>query len=155
LKAVFKYRSTSQALLAVKQQVIDSMPAAERLNITGTPEVIFYELKNKLQYVPDPSGRELLQQLDTLLNLNGNNFHQMAGAGDCDCFTIAALAVLINAGYSDFQVIIAGRSKQAPVHIWCRVAENDSKKWYNFDLTEKTFDNYRYYRFHQKLNFTI
>jgi len=155
VQAVYKYRSTAQALLAVKQQVLDSLPAAARLNIDGTPAEIFYLLKKELQYVPDPAGRELLQQLDTLLNTNGRNFHDKPGAGDCDCFTIAGLAVLINAGYTDLQVVIAGRIQQAPVHIWLRVKEHESAPWLNFDLTQKQFNTYRYYKFHQTLNFAI
>lgn len=155
MQKVFKYRSTAQALLALKQQVIDSMPAAASLNLDGSTKGIFYELKRLLTYVPDPAGRELLQQLDTLLNTNGLNFHQKAGAGDCDCFTIAGLAVLLNAGYTDLQVVIAGHVKQAPVHIWLRVRPLGWPDYLNFDLTQKDFNTYRHYRYHQLLNFAI
>lgn len=151
-----KYRSLEQVLLAIKQQVYDSLPAAERLNIYGTPEEIFNKLKAKLIYTPDPNGNELLQQLDTLLNNNGNNYHGIDGAGDCDCFTIAALATLYNAGYKNLFIVLTGRIyAQPPVHIFAQVFLANRNKLYNFDLTQKEFNTVRHYPYYQRLKFSL
>jgi len=149
-----KYRSIEQALLALKEQVRDSMQAARNLDITGTVKEIFYKLKELLTYVPDPTGRELLQQLDTLLDTNGMNYHGQSGAGDCDCFTIAGLAVLLNAGYENVYVIIAGHTKAAPVHIWVQVRD-DYNRILNFDLTQPEFNSARFYPYFQRLKFNL
>lgn len=156
MQTIHKYRDLEQVLLAMKQQVIDSLPAAERLNIRGTPREIFDSLRSMLYYVPDPQGNELLQQLDTLLNWNGNNYHGLSGAGDCDCFTIAALAVLLNAGYSNLYAVLAGYNRQhPPVHIFCQVYRPSEKKIYNFDLTQREFNKVKNYPYFQRLPFSL
>jgi len=114
MQSIYKYRSLEQVLLALKTQVIDSLPTAAELNIRGTPEQIFYRLKELTTYYNDPDGNELLQETATLLNLNSRNYHGLPGYGDCDCFTITALAVLNNAGYRNLFIVIAGRSELTP-----------------------------------------
>ena len=148
-----KYLSLEQALQALKVQAVDSLPAAERLNLQGTPAEIFSYLKTVLKYVPDPRGNELLQQLDTLLNDNGMNKHGVAGAGDCDCFTIAALAVLYNAGYTNLYVTIAGNFSDGPSHVYPELLIN--KKYYTFDLTEPYYNKRRSYVYFQRLKFSF
>ena len=156
MQSIHKYRSLEQVLLAIKTQVIDSLPAAESLNITGTPEEIFYKLKAITTYYEDPEGNELLQETATLLNLNGRNYHGLAGYGDCDCFTITALAVLHSAGYRNLFITIVGRSsQQPPVHIFPSVFLKNRERLYSFDLTQDKFNTVRSYPYYQRLKFSL
>jgi len=156
MQSIHKYRSLEQVLTALKDQVIDSLPAAQSLGIRGTPEEIFYKLKEITTYYEDPDGNELLQETATLLNLNGRNYHGMAGYGDCDCFTITALAVLYCAGYRNLFVTIVGRSSsQPPVHIFPCVFLANRSRLYTFDLTQDKFNTARKYPYYQRLKFSI
>lgn len=150
-----KYRTLEQVLTYLKIQVIESLPAAAELDIQGTPEQIFNTLKGELIYRRDPPGKELLQELGTLLNWNGRNKHGLPGAGDCDCFTIAALAVLYNAGYNNLFITLAGRNKTTPVHIFAGVYCVSQNKYYSFDLTEKKIGNTRPYPYYQTLQIKL
>lgn len=155
MQSIQKYRSLEQVLMGLKQQVKDSMPAARSLGIYGTPEEIFYQLKKITTYYNDPEGNELLQETATLLNLNGRNYHGLPGYGDCDCFTITALAVLLAAGYRNLFVIIAGRSdQQPPVHIFPQVYLKNKGRLFTFDLTQDKFNTQRFYPFYQRLKFS-
>jgi hypothetical protein len=78
-----------------------------------------------------------------------NNFWNVPGAGDCDCFTILALSMCVAHGWMDQEIVLAGRSKLSPVHIWSRIKWNG--KWYDFDLTQPYFNSTRPYKFKQYL----
>jgi len=132
------------------------MPEAQAMNIRGTPKEIFDSLRSRLIYTPDPGGNELLQELATLFNTNGKNYHGLAGAGVCDCFTIAALAVLINAGYNRTFIVLTGYSnEQPPVHIFPQVYMANRNVIYSFDLTQRDFNTVRKYPFYQRLKFSL
>lgn len=153
---IYKYRDLKQVLLALKAQTIASIPAAYSLGIKGTPEQIFYRLKSMVVYQNDPEGNELLQQTATLLNLNGNNYHGIDGAGDCDCFTITALAVLRCAGYKNLFITLAGYGfSTPPVHIFANVYMANKNKIYTFDLTQDNFNTSRHYPYFQRLPITL
>jgi len=149
MQSIQKYRSLEQVLLALQRQVKDSIPTAYSLGIKGTPEEIFYQLKKNITYCPDPEGNELLQETATLFNMNGKNYHGMAGYGDCDCFTITALAVLYCAGYRNLFINLFGRNyEQPPVHIFPSVFLANRNKILKFDLTQPEFNRIR-----QRLSF--
>lgn len=156
MEKIYQYRDLEQVLLALKDQVKDSIPTAYSLGIYGTPEEIFYQLKSRTTYRHDPDGNELLQETATLLNLNGRNYHGISGAGDCDCFTITALAVLYAAGYRNLFITLAGYgSQQPPVHIFPSVFLANRERLYTFDLTQDKFNTKRAYPFYQRLKFEI
>lgn len=141
------YVNLNDTLKALRVQVIDSMPYA--INDTPkfkTPEDIFNWLKVRTTYKKDPRGIELFQALPTLLN--DNNFHGIRGAGDCDCFTIAALAMLTANGF-DSGIVLAGRNKFVPVHIYAYVDTETGRDY--FDLTNNWYNVTRQYDYLQHI----
>lgn len=132
---VTKYKSLEHTLLGVKQQIKDSLPYARR-NCSGfsSPESLFEWLKSNVTYKRDTTGRELVQTLPTLFE---RNVHGIPGAGDCDCFTVAGLSCLLANGFRDLYVVIAGRTANAPSHIYGAVKYRG--KIFPFDLTNTYF----------------
>lgn len=112
-----------------------------------TPEQLFYYLKSVLTYKKDPPGVEYLQTLQTLFDKN-------KGYGDCDCFTITALASLKYYGlYERLYIVLVGYDKESARHIYAGVQwEGD---FYVFDLTNPFFDMERTkYRYRQIIDVT-
>jgi hypothetical protein len=106
---------------------------------------LWNNLKPRLIYVSDPPGVELFQTYQTLFY---ENFHGQPGAGDCDCFVITTLGAARACGL-DCNIVLAGRDKTAPVHIW---AEVDGVP---FDLTNPELATTRNYPYLQRLNLLI
>jgi hypothetical protein len=145
------YRNLNHALKKLRAQVSESIPyAIESFPTLSSPQQIFNYLKPRLKYVKDPKGIELFQTLPTLLE---NNEHGQSGAGDCDCFTIAALATLLANGFLDCGIVLAGRNSLAPVHIYAYVDYNGSRKI--LDLTNRVYDYERDYPYKQHIPFRI
>jgi len=150
MKLTKPYDSLEDTLLMLKKQVRDSVPFAAKVLPAGrmTPEAIFRWLKSRVIYCNDPDGVELLQSMPTLLSYN--NRHGVPGCGDCDCFTISALACLIAKGYGDsVGIYLVGRSKQAPVHIYAAIFHKP------FDLTNNNLGQERGYPYKQYLDFRL
>lgn len=145
------YKDLNHALKLFRRQVSESIPyAIESLPKFNTPEEAFNYLKLRTRYKKDPKGRELFQTLPTLLE---NNWHGITGHGDCDCFTIAALAVLIANGFNDCGIVLVGRNPLVPVHIYAYV-DIDGKREY-FDLTNKVYNYERFYPYKQHIPYKI
>jgi len=150
MKLLEPYESLDRTLIMMKRQVIDSLPFAIDFLPEGKmkPSSIFNFLKEETIYFSDPSGIELLQSMPTLFG--NNNQHGIYGAGDCDCFTIAALASLIAKGYeSGTGIFLVGRSKYCPVHIYASIYGVP------FDLTNNKLGQERNYPYKQYLKFKI
>jgi len=140
------YKSIQQTIDFIKVQIIDSQDFAIdwlQDHPIGSPEELFYELKEKLYFTHDPKGVELLQTMQTLMTRN--NYHGLEGAGDCDCFVITVSILSLLLGFKT-QVVLAGRSRKYPVHIYNIINNN------YFDLTEKFFGRRRYYPYYQILD---
>lgn len=151
MQQIKRYRSITDTLLHLKGQVIDSMPSAYKMNCKGSPERIFNALHQVFVYRSDPKGIELLQSLQTFSNINGENRHSIDWAGDCDCVTIAALALLRAAGYKDLNIVLASNYRSQPTHIYLQVREPRKNFYSNFDLTERGYNKIRNYQFKQVL----
>jgi hypothetical protein len=52
-------------------------------------------------------------------------------------------------GLYEQRIVLAGRNKLAPVHIWTEVKYNG--KWYALDLTQPYINSVREYKFQQRL----
>ena len=142
------YTDINATMCGIRTQVIDSLNyCAAEMPTFNDPESMFKALKNMISYKNDPPGIELLQSVPTLFE---NNYWGKRGAGDCDCFTILVLSMCVVHGWNKQQIVLAGRSKLAPVHIWTRVYFNN--KWFDIDLTEPYFNKRRDYKFVQYLN---
>jgi len=147
------YKNINHTLKHLKIQVVDSLPyAKENVPQFNHPRELFYWLKDNTIYENDPKNVELLQTLQTLLE---GSYTGTPGAGDCDCFVIATLAccAVQGRGWKNLDVVLAGRSKLAPVHIWSGITFNG--QYYDMDLTQPDFDDTRHYPLTQELKFKI
>lgn len=129
----------------MREQARRSVPFARRFLPRGkmTPAELFDYLKSETVYINDPEGIELLQSMPTLFS--EKNIHGIYGAGDCDCFTLASLACFKAKRFTNYRIVLVGRSKSAPVHIY---SELNGKP---FDLTNNTYGAERNYPFKQVL----
>lgn len=141
-----KYKDINDTLQHIKIQIIDSLDYADTCPKFSTPEQLFYWLKSKVVYKSDPQGIELLQTLPTLLK---KNYHKISGAGDCDCFTIATISLLIANDFNNIYVVLVGRSKKTPVHIYTVVYVRNKR--IVLDLTNKKPNIERPYPFIQEI----
>jgi len=141
------YKDINYTMHAIREQIVDSLDYCAQNFICRNPESLFKLLKANIRYKNDPQGIELLQTAQTLFD---NNFHGIRGAGDCDCFTILAVACFVVNGWNDCYIVLAGRTKVAPSHIYCGVKYNG--KDYTFDLTQSFINSKRFYKFTQKIN---
>lgn len=131
---------TLQGLKAQAQESIDYMDDFVPENI-NTPEALFYFLKGETKFKKDPPGVEHIKTSKTL-------FEKYKGRGDCDCFTVTALAALTALFPSaKLYINLTSRNKHIPSHIY--VSFDYKGKHHYFDLTNPWFDfertkNYRY-----------
>jgi len=142
-----KYTDINAVMDGIRIQVIDSLDfCVNDMPKFSSPEQMFNNLKNMITFKHDPPGVELLQSVPSLFN---NNYWGIPGAGDCDCFTILVLSMCIANGWNEQEIVLAGRVKKAPVHIWSRVKWRG--KWYDMDLTQPFFnyprDIYKFYQY--------
>ena len=144
MKSQVKLKGIDQTLAGIRIQIADSLNfASHYIGPRNNAYEIWRTLKPNLQYVNDPNDAELLQSFQTLML---NNWHGIPGAGDCDCFTIAATSCFIVSGIP-CEIVLAGNTKGEPTHIYnyCKYAGS----WIAFDLTEPHFAQERYYRHKQ------
>ena len=101
--------------------------------------------KQNLIYQNDAKGIEQIQSVGTLFE---NNIHGIPGAGDCDCFTVFSIAMLLANGYEleKIKIVLQGNERQAPSHIFT-MYENKF-----IDFTEPFFNVCRNYNFYQILH---
>lgn len=145
---IVPYTDINATMKGIHTQVVDSLTyCLNDMPKFDNPEQMFKALKNMVTYKNDPPGVELLQSVPTLFE---QNYWGIRGAGDCDCFSILALSMCVVHGWNEQQIVLAGRSKLAPVHIWTRVKFRG--KWFDFDLTQAYFNSTREYKFVQYLN---
>ena len=84
------YKNLVHTLQMMAKQINESVEFADQfIPMVTTPQEIWFVLKDNLTYKNYPPGIELLQSFPSLMN---DNYWGIPGAGDCDCFTIAALA---------------------------------------------------------------
>jgi hypothetical protein len=141
------YTDINAVMKGIRTQVLDSFfYCKNEMPTFQDPEEMFNNLRNMITYKNDPPGIELLQSVPTLFE---DNYHGISGAGDCDCFSILVLSMCAVHGWSDQEIILAGRTKLAPVHIWTRVKHGG--KWFDMDLTQTYFNTSRDYKYIQKL----
>jgi len=144
---IVPYTDINATMRGIRQQVIDSLEfCVNEMPRFDDPEQMFKALKNMTVYKNDPPGTELLQSVPTLFK---NNYWGISGAGDCDCFSILVLAMCVAHGWNKQEIILAGRSKLMPVHIWT-VVYVDGKR-YSMDLTNAYCNVERNYKFIQVL----
>jgi len=139
-----KYRSLAHTIEMIGVQVRDSLDYAKSFvpRYTSIDE-LWRILKDNLVYKHDPPGVELLQSFPSLMN---DNYWGIPGAGDCDCFTIAALSCAWVSGFP-CRAVVVGNSSEAPSHIYAEVFDRDKQKWVIFDLVNDSIGVTKYYRY--------
>lgn len=103
---------------------------------------VWNNLKPRVVYVKDPPGVELFQTYYTLFY---DNFHNIPGGGDCDCFVISTLGAAMACGLQS-NIVLAGRDKDTAVHIWSEV------EGIPLDLTNPACGIVRKYPYIQRVN---
>jgi hypothetical protein len=141
MKLTLRYIDIDHTMEKLIVQVKESIPFMRSFlpDWISSPEDLFSFLKPQLIFTPDPPETELLQTSQTLFT---DNYHGIAGAGDCDCFSITGLAACYVLQIPA-KIVLAGRSKIQPVHIYLRVMNRE--KWIPFDLTEAEINSERFY----------
>lgn len=143
-----KYKDLRETMSYMKTQIIESIPYAESVlpEYVGCPRSLWEWLRPQLNYVPDPPGTELLQTMQTLMSGDRTG---VQGGGDCDCFVITCTACC-NALKIPVDIVLVGRSKKAPVHIYNRVTDKQGNI-YVMDFTEPLYGMERYYPYFQNI----
>jgi len=140
------YKDINQVMKGMRTQIIDSLDyCVTELPKFRTPEQMFEFCRLMTHYKQDPKGNELLQSVPTLMD---NNYWGKSGTGDCDCFTILTVAMCIANGWNDNFIVLVGRGKVAPVHVYSAV-EFDGKL-ITLDLTNPYPNierDYKYWQF--------
>lgn len=131
----------------VKRQIYDSIPFARKVTPQfRNPEELWDWLKPKFTFKNDRPGYEQLQTMQTMFGKK--NVHGVPGSGDCDCITISGVAAAITNQWDGISVVIAGRQKSHPVHIYFviywkhkRIVMDFTNRKYNYERS-----GYRYYQ---------
>lgn len=147
-----KYIDLDDTLRAFKMQVKDSLDfAADYLpSLDMTPREIYNHLRRDVVYINDPPGVELIQSMPTMFSYN--NPHNIYGAGDCDCMSVAASACLIVSGLP-VNIALVGRTPDNAVHIYCMTGNHAPVV--PFDLTNAYYSQERKYPYKQTLPLLI
>lgn len=146
------YPGLNESLKHLRTQVIHSLPfAVKNLPALKTPEQVFNFCKSKYTYQSDPTGTELFMTVPTLLE---NNDFGNSGYGDCDDATIFTLTMLLRSNLNNCGIVLVGRSKYNPTHIYSYFEDENGNKKY-LDLTNKKFNQVRPYPFIQHIPFKI
>ena len=144
------YKHIDRTVEMLREQVIESIPYAyAQCPKFRKPEQLFKWLKSQIRYKNDPPGYELIQSMDTLFTdwRHRSGIRYRVGEGDCDCFTVTALACMYVQGWDNFGIVLCGRSKKAPVHIYAYI--KDENKIKPFDLTAPYYGVNRPYKYIQ------
>lgn len=141
------YKDINQVMPWLYRQIRESIPYCKK-HFTGfnSPDELFRYLKSMTRFKYDPDDMELLQTAETLFE---NNWHGQPGLGDCDCFTILAVACLWVNNFTPY-IILAGNGKRQPSHIYAGVLGANNRVD-SFDLTEPFFGSRREYKYYQLL----
>lgn len=135
------YTNIDRVLECIIIQVNESIPYCREFFANyDDPEQLFKQLKLLTTYKNDPKGIELLQSVQTLFD---DNYWGSSGFGDCDCWTILTLSCCYSNNWNDNYIILKGRSKKAPVHIYS--ACKFEGKLYTMDLTNTYINEERDY----------
>lgn len=145
------YPGLNESLKHLKTQVIHSLPYGVRnLPRFETPEQIFNYCKSRYTFKNDPPGVELFQTVPTLLT---DNEKGQSGEGDCDDATIFVLTTALISGFTDLGIVLTGRTKHQPTHIYAYIMDNGKREI--LDLTNPKFNQERPYPFKQFIPFKI
>ena len=140
MKMKIPYKNIGHTIDMMGRQIEESLDFAEDfVPANCTPKELFWILRQNTTYRNDPPGVELLQSMPSMFE---DNYWGIPGAGDCDCFTITAVACCVAAGIP-CRIVIVGNSSAAPSHVYCEVL--DEGKWVPFDLVNPYYGETKNY----------
>lgn len=140
-----QYKDLDTTLYWLVQQAITSIPYCQKKwGENNSLQKIWTIGNQNLIYKNDAKNIEQIQSVGTMFE---NNIHNIEGAGDCDCFTVFTIAMLLANGYNsnNINIFLQGRNKKMPVHV-LTMYEKDKEKYY-FDFTEPIFNKKRKYNY--------
>lgn len=141
------YKNIGHTIEMMGKQIEESLDYAYDFTpINTTPKELFWILRQNTTYKNDPPGVELLQSMPSMFQ---DNYHGISGAGDCDCFTIAAVACCKAAGIP-CRIVIVGNNPTAPSHVYAEVM--DQGKWIPFDLVNPYYGETKNYEYKKIIN---
>jgi len=128
-----KYTTLQRTLDCMQTQIEESLSFARNFVPRGeTPRSLFALLKQHTTYRHDPPGVELLQSMPTLMH---RNFYGIPGAGDCDCFVIAAVSSCV-VEKIPVRIVVVGNTRKNPTHVYAEVM--DGGRWTAFDCAVRS-----------------
>lgn len=143
LEYLGNYKSLADTINMVIAQAVVSVPYCQQIWGTNNSIYDIWQIgKNNLIYVNDHPDIEQIQSVGTLFE---NNIHGKPGAGDCDCFTVFALAMCLASGHDFNKIVLQGNKKSHPTHILLK-----SNKVY-LDFTNENINEIRPYNFKQEI----
>lgn len=138
------YKNIQHTMEQLRDQIVRSYEYANEICPRfDNPKDLFKWLRFNTRYQKDPVGVELLQQIETMMENNG---YGVAGAGDCDCFTIATLACMAVNGWDGKYIALVGNRPDVPSHIYSVIDWNGLKA---LDLTNPYYNMERLYQYKQ------
>ncbi|MBW1841119.1 MAG: hypothetical protein JRI75_04935, partial [Deltaproteobacteria bacterium] len=110
------YKDIHHTLEMLLHQAAESVPyCVENLPSFENPQDMWHFLKNATTYKLDPPGIEMIQTAHSLFH---DNYHNITGAGDCDCFTVLTIAATIANSLGTPYIELRGNNKRQPSHIY-------------------------------------
>jgi len=141
------YKDIGHTIEMMGRQIEDSIDYAyDFVPGNTTPKELFWILRQNTTYKNDPPGVELLQSFPSMMD---DNYWGIPGAGDCDCFTIAAIACC-KAADIPCRIVIVGNSPSAPSHVYAEVL--DDGQWTPFDLVNPWYGHTKEYNYMKRIN---
>ena len=137
------YKDINQVMKYMKIQISEGIPFCKQIFNIKDPFDLYNTLNSLYTYHDDPPDIELIMSPETFatdLNYWGKSF-----TGDCDDAVTFVTSYCVAHGIK-CSIVLVGRSKSAPVHIYNQVLYNE--KMIPFDLTNRVFnyerDGYKY-----------
>lgn len=147
MKTKIPYKNIAHTIKMMGKQIEESIDYAyDFCGADCTPKELFWILRQNTTYKNDPPGVELLQTMPSLFD---DNYWGIPGAGDCDCFTITAVACC-KALDIPCRIVIVGNSAAAPSHVYAEVLDNG--KWTPFDLVNPYYGQTKPYAYKKIIN---
>jgi len=152
LELIVDDTNLEQVLGYLLDQVNISVPyCAQKFGTNNNLTEIWTIGKRYLTYHQDDKNIEQIQSVGTLFE---NNIHGESGHGDCDCFTVFTLAMLLAnwkaCNIKRCAIVLQGNSKQVPSHILSAVYTKNNECIY-IDFTEPSYNTVRKYNYMQIL----
>jgi hypothetical protein len=142
----YEYITLEDVLFQVCAQAQKGIPYMGRKipSYISTAQQLFIYLSGCTSYRDDPPGAELIQSPESLFK---KNYWGVPGMGDCDCFTVLAIASALAIGFQikDLEIVLAGNTRNTPKHIYLTIQGKP------FDLTNGSFNTERNYPFLQHI----